>query len=194
MSIWSQDSENQLLSEAALGNSEAFSKIYDRYASPLFSFALRMLGSRGDAEEVVQDVFCSVWKQASTFDSSQAKLFTWMTAMTRNRCIDRLRAKGSRITTSEELENDPGRVPKQSLSKDVERNAAEQLISKEEFDLLRSALLELPLEQKDVLELAFLSGWTHSEIAEKRNLSLGTVKARIRYGLGKLRNRYASQQ
>ncbi len=193
MSTWNKAYETQLLTRAATGDRAAFSEIYDRFSNPLFSLALKILGNRNDAEEVIQDVFCSVWKKAGTFDSSRAGLFTWMTAMTRNRCIDRLRARGSRIATSENFPaEDNVRLPKREVEAGPEESAVARLMRKEEANELLNALLELPGEQKDVLELAFLSGWTHSEIAERRDLSLGTVKARIRYGLEKLRNRYAS--
>lgn len=193
MSKWTQEYENELLRKTARGDRRAFSEVYDRYAPPLFSLAIRILDSRSDAEEVVQDVFHSIWKQAETFDASRARPFTWMTAMTRNRCIDRLRARSSRIATSEIRPGAEEAYQLENIVSEDQINAADSLMQKEDFQSLKHALSDLPIEQKNAIELAFLSGMSHSEIADREMLSLGTVKARIRYGLEKLRNRYTKR-
>ena len=191
MSDWTREHETELLRKVSEGDTQSIARIYDRYSSPLFSLARRMLGSRSDAEEVVQDVFATVFRQAADYDPSQSKLFTWMTAITRNRCVDRLRARNSRIAQGEVVSQNPGEsfesAPKASSPE--EERGDQIAIRNEEARNMRETLMDLPIEQREVLELAFLSGWTHSEIAERKAISLGTVKARIRYGLEKLRNR-----
>lgn len=185
MSDWSREFESELLRKISEGDREALAMVYDRFSKPLFSLAFKILTDRRDAEEVVQDVFLSLWRQAGTFDSSRAKAFTWMTAMTRNRSIDRLRARSSRIINAENFLPETATTAEK---KDLD-DASDNLIRKERQSSLENAMTDLPVEQKEVLELAFLSGWTHAEIAKEHELSLGTVKARIRYGLIKLRNR-----
>jgi RNA polymerase sigma-70 factor (ECF subfamily) len=191
MEEWTQEIEGKLLKRSATGDRKAFAVLYDRYASPLYSLAFRMLGNRNDAEEIVQDIFVTLWSKAGTFDPEKAKLFTWLTAMTRNRCIDRLRARNARIATSENRAQAADTFQPEVSADD--RSAPDSLIQKEEVRHLTRALRALPLEQRQALELAFFQGLTHREIAEQQMLSLGTVKARIRYGLEKLRTRYAAE-
>ncbi len=179
-----EDEWSLVLARVAAGEQAAIGELYDRFARPLYSVALRMLSNNGrEAEEVVQDVFVSVWKKAGTFEPGRAQVFTWLMVMTRNKCLDRLRAKSRRIPTADLLTEE---AQERDIREDG-RTAVEEIYDRERSTTIRSAVEKLPEDQKEVIDLAFFSGLTHSEIAEKLGISIGTIKSRIRYGVQKLR-------
>ena len=174
----------------ARGDSSAVAELYDRHGSgvyavclrarALYSLALRMLSDAADAEDVVQDVFTQAWRQAGRYDPARAPVIAWLLVITRARALDRLRARRSRIAPAP-LEVvtidpvDPG--PGQEL----------QAIGNEEAARLRQALEALPEGQREAIELAYYRGLSQSDIAEKLQQPLGTVKTRMRTALLKLR-------
>ena len=97
--------EQSLIRRIAKGDSAALRSLHEKVARPLFSQALKMLSNPLEAEEIVQDVFLSVWKNAGKFESGKAKVFTWLTVLTRNKCIDKIRAKQRRIPTADTRED-----------------------------------------------------------------------------------------
>jgi RNA polymerase sigma-70 factor, ECF subfamily len=163
-------------------DADALAALYDRHGSRLMGLASRILGETGEAEEVLQEVFLYVWRSASSFDASRGTVLAWLLVVTRSRAIDRVRVRrpGPRgaVRDLEELSNRPG-------SQDVEADSA----SRQWESLCRSAIAELPADQRRVLELAYFGGLTHQEIAEETATPLGTVKTRVRLGLMKLRER-----
>lgn len=170
-----------LIARTAQGDQEALAALYDCTSSQLYGLALRVLGDPQVAEEVVLDVYMQVWKQAGQFDHTRGKPIVWMTVLTRSRSIDRLRAGQSERSCQEPLdvveeECDPSRNPESST------------VEREQRHILEQALGSLSLEQREVIELAYFSGLTQSEIASKLGEPLGTVKTRIRLGMMKLRN------
>jgi len=171
--------EAQLLERIASGDREAFAALYDRYSGPLFSFAIRIVGSPAEAEDVLQDVFVQIWEKAGQFDGSQGKPFSWSTAMTRNKAIDRLRSLQRRSRLIDEATN-AAEPPSAQVETGNELNT-------DEATRVRSAVNSLPEEQKRAIELAFFGGKTHIEIAAILQEPLGTVKARIRRGMFRLR-------
>lgn len=180
------DEWSEALARVAAGDHAAINVLYDRFARPLYSFALKMLSNNTrEAEEAVQDVFVSVWKKAGTFESGRAQVFTWLTVMTRNKCLDRLRAKSRRIPTADLLSEE---AQERDVPEEDKRTAVDDLFDKERTGIIKEAVAKLPDEQKEVIELAFFSGMTHSEIAEHLDISIGTIKSRIRYGIQKLRS------
>ncbi len=157
----------------------ALSVLYDRYARIVYAVAYRSLGSVEESEEVVMDVFAKVWMTADSYNSAKARVDSWIFMMTRSRVLDRLRSKQRRIKVTEAI----------AVFDTVASNdAGLDLEIAERRTQILAALANLPAEQRKVLELAYYSGWSQREIAEKTGLALGTVKTRIRLGLEKLRS------
>ncbi len=170
----------ELLRAVARGEEPAFARVYDRYSPILLGLLLRILRSRAEAEDVLQEVFLQVWQQARSFDASRGRPFTWLVTLARSRAIDRLRAVDSRERAAQRSGED---VPPVSPSQGW---ADEEAIRAERAEAVRDALGELPEEQRQVLVLAYLEGMSQSEIAAAKNQPLGTVKTRTRAGLKKL--------
>lgn len=167
-----------LLRAVAQGDEESLAAIYDRYRTILFGLLFRILGNRAEAEDVLQEVFVQVWQRARDFDENRGKAFTWLVTLARSRAIDRLRSLGSRSRTIEAATKE---------SADAVGDAVEDAINNERGEVVRAALKELPEEQRAALLMAYFDGFSQSEIAERTNTPLGTVKTRMRTGMTKLR-------
>jgi RNA polymerase sigma-70 factor (ECF subfamily) len=174
-----EDAEASLLSRVARGDRAALRKLYDRLSGQALAVSLRILGSRSEAEEVVQEVFLEVWGRAASFDVHRGRGRTWVLSIARNRAIDRFRSRdaagraveGARAQSAPEP---PAVTPLES---------AEQ---RETRQRIQAALATLSPEQRRVLELGYFEGLSHSEMAEKLGEPLGTVKSRVRLALEKL--------
>jgi RNA polymerase sigma-70 factor, ECF subfamily len=140
---------------------------------------MRVLGDPGRAEDVVQDAFMSVWTHAASFDAGRGSLRAWLLTSVRNRAVDFLRGRGAHERREEEL---PPEVGTGAEPSDPWREVALSL----ERAAVRDALQSLPTEQRQVIELAYFGGYTHSEISDMTRLPLGTVKGRMRLGLEKM--------
>jgi len=160
----------------------ALADLYDRHARLLFSVALRILRDRGEAEDVLQDVFVRVWDRVDSYDSALGAPLAWLVRVTRNRAIDRVRARAVRPALADEGESS---VVLLEPSRDPDPEAQASL--SEAGRALGSALSRLPDEQRILIERAFYGGLTHTELAAAFNLPLGTVKTRIRTGVQALR-------
>lgn len=151
--------------------------LYDAHHRQAIGLAYRILGDLGDAEEVVQEVFLSAWRTEHQYDPSRGSTHAWILAMVRNRSIDVLRARQRR--------------PVQPLADGVDPADSEdvpaQAVSNVDAAAARQALNALPPEQKQVIELAYFGGLSHTEIATQLAAPIGTVKGRIRLGLDRLR-------
>ena len=170
----------ELLRAVARGDEAAFARVYDRYSPILLGLLLRILRSRAEAEDVLQEVCLQVWQQARSFDPTRGRPFTWLVTLARSRAIDRLRAVDSRDRAAQRsVEGAPPDAAPQDW-------ADEEAIRAERAEAVRDALSELPEEQRQVLVLAYLEGMSQSEIAAAKNQPLGTVKTRTRAGLKKL--------
>ena len=162
------------------GDAEALGDLYDRFAGMLLALARRILGSRADAEEVVQECFLHVWERADRYDPKRASVSTWLVLITRSRAIDRLRSRGSKERVDQAYhERDP--------HQEVPPRGVESVLDRERRQKLRAILSELPAAQREVLDLAFYRGLSHREIAEETGIPLGTVKTRISLAMQKLR-------
>jgi RNA polymerase sigma-70 factor, ECF subfamily len=174
----------ELMRRMGRSDREAFAQLYDRFSRPLFATALRILHNSAEAEDIVQDVFLALWEKAAAFESGRGSAFAWAVTLTRNRAIDRVRMRKRRSellaeTTAEDAGTQPsGAGP----------DSADGLVLKEQAGVVRAAVAALPADQQRAVELAFFSGLTQLEIAEKLHEPLGTVKARIRRGLLRLRD------
>jgi RNA polymerase sigma-70 factor (ECF subfamily) len=162
------------------GEAKAFEVIFDRHGSVAFSLAYRMCGRRAMAEDIVQEAFLSLWRSGARYDRARGSVRSWVLSVVHNRAIDAFR----RDVTGERREvHDEGlaeRVPARELTEhEVER--------RDDARLVRQALDELPPDQRQVVELAYFGGFTHSQISDLLSLPAGTVKGRMRLALAKLR-------
>lgn len=171
----------------AAGDKSACAALYDRFSRPLYSVALRVLGDQAEAQDIVQDVFLALWEKAATFEASRGSAFAWAITLTRNRSIDRLRTRRRRAALLDE--SFPADVASGAGS--TQSDSVDGLILKEKAGAVRAALATLPPDQLRALELAYFGNLTQQEIAARLNEPLGTVKARIRRGLLKLRDALA---
>lgn len=171
----------ELLRRIAAQDRDALNEFYDQTARPLFSIACRMLGNAADAEEVIQDVFVQIWTKAGKFDAEKGQPFHWVLALTRNRCIDGLRARQRRSRIMVDMAGETER------DQAIELAPVDAPLMEDDNAVIRSVLNNLPKDQRQAIEMAFFGGLTHQEIAESLNEPLGTIKARIRRGMLKLR-------
>ena len=178
----------ELMQRVAAGDRQAFSDLYDRFSGPLYGTALRILQDPAEAQDVVHDAFVNVWEKAATFETGRGNAFSWVLTSVRNRAIDRVRTR----RRSELLANAP-QADVEHLTTDAGPSGSETAVSSDEARVVREAVAGLPPEQRRSLELAFFGGLTQEQIAARLGEPLGTVKARIRRGLLKLRESLASR-
>lgn len=171
-----------LLRQIAAGDRVAFAEFYDRHATLMFSVASKILNNATEAEDVLQETFLQIWEKAASFDARLGKASSWVVILVRNKSIDRVRAsqRRSRLAEAAGVEF--------AVVAEVRDSANEQLHGHDKATLIRSAIGSLPADQRQAVELAFFSGLTQQEISEKISAPLGTVKARIRRGLLKMRD------
>jgi RNA polymerase sigma-70 factor (ECF subfamily) len=177
------DRDRQLVLAVADGSSDALGDLYDRYGATVYALARRIVLRLEDAEEVVQDVFAQVWRQAHRYRTERASVAGWIVMLARTRAIDRLRARQARPDEDRGLEP-AAAVPVPALGPSPEQAVVSADVAKR----VKIALSGLPENQRSLLELAYYGGLTHSEIAEKIGIPLGTVKTRIRSGMDALRS------
>ncbi len=162
------------------GEARAFEVIFDRHADASFSLAYRMCGRRAIAEDVVQEAFLSLWRSGARYDPTRGSVRTWVLSTVHNRAIDAFRRETGR--TSRDVSDDGITERMHSAERtdvEVER--------RDEAQHVHSALGELPVEQRQVIELAYFGGLSHRQIAEMLKLPAGTVKGRMRLGLTKMK-------
>jgi RNA polymerase sigma-70 factor (ECF subfamily) len=169
-----------LIRRAATGDQEALAELYDSTSRWVYGVALRILTDQMMAEEVTIDVYEQVWRQAASYDLDRGKPLAWLLMLARSRAIDRLRASNQQRQREEPLDLDYS-----SASSIIDPE--EDLLVSEKRRLVQAALASLRPEQREAVELAYFLGLTQSEIAERLQLPLGTVKTRIRLGMIKLR-------
>jgi len=170
----SEPSDAELLARVGEHDSAAFEILYGRYIRPVFSLALRRLGDRGHAEDAVQDAFAAIWRSASTYRPERGAAGGWLYTVARNAIVDRLRRNGPSAD---------GELPDlASGDPDPEQRAEDSYVSWR----VHGALEKLQPREREVIELAYWSGMSQSEVAEYLGLPLGTVKTRTRSGLARL--------
>jgi RNA polymerase sigma-70 factor (ECF subfamily) len=173
-------SEAELIGAVAAGSSSAMTRIYEEYSSMLLGIATRILRNRSEAEEVLQEVFVQVWRQARRYDPERSSLSTWLVLLTRSRAIDRLRSRRVQQRTVAE-------VREEGVVRHESQNGPGNVLMRERRRRLTAEMGRLPTEQREVLELAFFSGLTQREIAARTDTPLGTVKTRALLAMRKLR-------
>jgi RNA polymerase sigma-70 factor (ECF subfamily) len=179
----------ELLARTAMGDREAFAEFFRRNVSLLYSTAFRVLNNSSDAEDVTQDVMFMLWEKSPMYDKSRGKPSTWAVTMARNKAIDKLRSiqRRTKLNSGIELES---RIHEQTAETTLPADGLESL---EQNTLVRSAVLKLNKEQREVIELAYFGGLSQQEISHRINKPIGTVKARIRRGMIRLRKLVATQ-
>lgn len=179
MEVLTNNNDAEIVIPLQEGRPEAIEVMYDRYAGLAYGLALRIVGDPGRAEDVVQEVLVSVWRKPDRYDPARGSFRTWLMTLVRNRSIDSLRGTWRRQGGDMELGDDL-----QDLSGHSDPWPAVALSL--ERDVLREALASLPADQRQAVELAHYGGLSHSEIATKLGLPLGTVKGRLRLAMEKM--------
>lgn len=184
-----QIADARLLTRIAGGDRAAFAELYDRFSRPLYSTSLRILGDASEAQDILHDTFIVLWEKADTFDASRGSAFAWAVTLVRNRAIDRLRLRRRRAELLESSALSDLGLDQNSSGPSADSAADTQ----DQATAVRAAVATLPAEQQNALQLAFFSGLTQEEIAQRLQTPLGTIKARIRRALIKLRDQLASR-
>ena len=177
------DEDAALVVALAADEVTALEQLYDRYSALVFSIALRVLHDNALAEDVTQEVFLRLWRQPASFDPQRGRFISWISSVARNRALDELRKLTRRRGAEDQTEEAVLDLPDDARGEDPQ----EEAILAEERERVRAALAELPPAQRQVIELAYFSGLTQVEIAERTGDPLGTIKTRVRLGMRKLR-------
>jgi RNA polymerase sigma-70 factor, ECF subfamily len=177
--------DGELVARAARGDERAIGQLYDRYGGVLYAVAYRIVGQRADAEEVVLEAFAQAWRDAARFETARGSVAGWLTMIARSRALDlaRSRSRRERITASAAADR-PTTSPAMG---EFRPDPAKALDHEERRRQVRQALETLSPPQRQAIELAYFEGLSQSEIAERLQGPLGTVKTRVRLGMQKLR-------
>lgn len=176
-------SDADLVGMTADGNPDAIGVLYDRYSGAVFAFAVRILGDRAVAEELLQEVFFRCWKQASAYSRQRGSFITWLLSITHNMAIDELRRRGRRPQRADSA--DP--VLLLTNVRDRDPSVEDRALMNALRDQIQEAMESLPVAQRRTVTMAYFEGLTQREIAEELREPLGTVKTRMRLGIRKLR-------
>jgi RNA polymerase sigma-70 factor (ECF subfamily) len=182
------DSDAALVARMAAGDEHALGVLYDRWATTVHTLAYYLLGQADEAEDAVEETFWQAWREAGRYDASRGAVSTWLSTIARSRALDRQRARRRR--GEEPLD---GVAPSSDVSGGVAGSRASAANPQQEAEAserahdIAAALEKLPVEQREVIELAYFGGLSQSEIATRTSLPLGTVKTRARLALEKLR-------
>jgi len=175
--------DEDLVRRTAAGDADAFAALFDRHSPRVLGFLIELLRSRGEAEEVLQEVFLQAWRRAGRYDPDRGSVPGWLLLLARSRALDRIRSRRSRVRREQAVDED-----ERSAGRGGEPPVGTRRLEQEERTRqVFSALGELPDEQRRAVELAFFEGLSHSQIARRLEAPLGTVKSRILLGMKKLR-------
>lgn len=178
-----RDADARLARRIRGGDTAALGELYDRYASTALGTALRVVGDRQEAEDVVHDAFVAVWRKIDRFDADRGSLRAWLMTVVRNRAIDRIRARRPGM----DLED----ADERSLLRSGPNPTWEAALRQASATEVRAAIAELPDEQRRAVELAYFEGYTYREVADLTGVPPGTANGRLRLALGKLRDALA---
>jgi RNA polymerase sigma-70 factor (ECF subfamily) len=169
----------RLAERIRLGQADALGELYDRYASTALATALRVVGSREEAEDVVHEAFVAVWRKIDRFDAERGALRAWLMTVVRNRAIDRVRARRPKMDLDD--------ADERSLLRTGPNPTWEAALARASASEIQVALASLPDEQRQAVELAYFEGYTYREVAELTGVPPGTANGRLRLALAKLR-------
>ena len=198
-----QADDLRLIEAVVRGERDAFAALYDRLSGPLYAMCLRMTGDAAETEDIIQDACVTIWRRAATYDAAQSSVFSWAVHLTRCKAIDHLRSRGRRLRVFVPDDSGAGDAPGgnghengggSQAARVLETaaatgpGAAETADQNERAGRVRRIMGSLPAEQCQAIEMAFFGDLTHHEISARLGQPLGTIKARIRRGLLKLRD------
>ena len=186
-----QLSDEALATQVAQGSSAALEALYDRHGATVLGLALRIVGERASAEDVLQETFWRVWKSAETFQAERGSFTSWLFRITRNLAIDVYRRRNVR---PQGITADEGGASVLDQTPDPDMDVASQAQSDLQDQQVRSALSSLPGVQRQVIEMAYFHGMTRQEIAKATGEALGTIHTRARLALQKLREELERQK
>ncbi len=172
--------DEQLLLEVARGDREAFAALYERFAATVFGVVRRTLRDPSQSEEVAQEVFVELWRQAARFDPERGRASTWILTLAHRRAVDRVRTEQSRRDRTDKVAAREHRREHDEVAETVELRLEHQQV--------RAALDVLTPLQREAVELAYYRGFTYREVAEQLGAPLGTIKTRMRDGLIRMRD------
>ena len=172
----------ELIRRIGSGDRSSFEEFYRRHVALVFSTAFKILNNSTDAEDVTQEVMFMVWEKSPMYEPARGKPLSWAVTMTRNKAIDRLRSIQRRLRLNDDAEREIAPPPR--LGND---RPSDHLDSGEKQQIVRSAVMKLNQEQRQVIEMAYFGGLTQLEISSRLNTPLGTIKARIRRGMLRLK-------
>jgi RNA polymerase sigma-70 factor (ECF subfamily) len=175
-----------LVKLAADGDEAAFCILYSRLAPGLYGMAFRMMNDAKEAEDVLQEGFTYIWRKADSYDPARSSAYAWAVMIVRNKAIDRLRVRQRGNRLREKVTSEA------AFFAERDDSSAQAPLSRERNAEVREALKQIAPDQRQAVELAFFSGLTHEQIAEQLGAPLGTIKARIRRGLLRLRDFFQS--
>jgi RNA polymerase sigma-70 factor, ECF subfamily len=180
--------DEQLIAAICNGEESAIEVLYERYQRYAYSLAYRILRDPVAAEDIVQDAFLSIWRKASSYQAQNGSAQSWIQAIVRHRAIDKIRASAHRDYQWTPLQagNEQGPPSEQP-------DVWEQAWQSEQHRIIREAMIQIPVEQRAVIELAYFGGLTHAEISEQCQIPPGTVKGRMRLGLQKMKTLLAER-
>jgi len=180
---YTQLSDNELLGFILRKDREALSALYDRFVRQVFSLSLRMVENQSLAEEIVQDVFMTVWSRGGSYKNDRGAFSSWLMSIAHNRCIDELRRRRRRAKLPtvpiEDLTHEP---------KGNEEEVTDEVFAKLDREAIVQAMSKLPPAQRQVITMAYFQALTQSEISNVLATPLGTIKTRMRLGLQKMRD------
>jgi len=173
-----------LMGRVAARDQQAFARLFDRHAPIVLGVLTRLLGDRALGEEILQEAFLQAWQQAERYQPALASPRGWLLMMARSRALDRLRSRSAQQRREDEVMRDVPAAAEPTGTAVIEADERRRHVVE--------ALGALPPEQRECVELAFFGGLTHTQIAERLQAPLGTVKSRILLGMNKLRQSLAS--
>lgn len=176
--------DRTLIQRMAAGDQNALGDLYDHWRTVVFAVVFRIVGDAEDAEELLEDTFWQAWRQAPKYQPDRGSVATWLLTIARSRALDRARAEGRR-SVAQPADGQSAPWANERISEPASMGAERR----EEARIVRAAVFELPVEQRETLELAYFGGLSQTEIADRLTLPLGTVKTRLRLALRKLRDR-----
>ena len=174
--------DEQLMIDVQQGHQAALSALYDRYVNRVYGMALQKLTNPAEAEDITHDVFVNLWQRSSTFQPAKGSLPSWLLTVAHNRIIDALRRRRRSSEAHEAIARDPVAV-----SETAHEDTAAIAEQNEEAQQVRRALETLPDDQREVINLSYYEGYSQSEISQRIQVPLGTVKSRMRLAMDKLR-------
>lgn len=177
--------DKELLERIAKKDPVALSLLYDKYHRILFGLLISILKKKTEAEDLLQEVFTTIWEKADQFDSERGKAYTWIVSLTRNKGIDRLRSKVYKEQKKQSTSLDDDEAFHPLFSK--ENSPLEDTILADRAEALREALQQISEKQRSVIQISYFDGLSQTEISETYDIPLGTVKTRMRDGMIKLR-------